>query len=67
MNEAAMAALEEKLTAQSSSDADHPISLTIKKTHFEQGAAKTLLPSFVRKLQSGMRVDGVGVFQLFGI
>ncbi|CAL5419262.1 unnamed protein product [Camellia sinensis] len=76
MNEAAMAALEEKLTAQSSSDADHPISLTIKKTHFEQALkkispsvsdkAKTLLPSFVRKLQNGMRVDGVGGFQLFG-
>ncbi|THF98301.1 hypothetical protein TEA_004876 [Camellia sinensis var. sinensis] len=84
MNEAAMAALEEKLTAQSSSDADHPISLTIKKTHFEQAlkkislsvsdkvwelpllSSKTLLPSFVRKLQNGMRVDGVGGFQLFG-
>ncbi|KAI7996816.1 hypothetical protein LOK49_LG10G00799 [Camellia lanceoleosa] len=44
MNEAAMAALEEKLTAQSSSDADHPISLTIKKTHFEQ-ALKKISPS----------------------
>ncbi|CAL5419255.1 unnamed protein product [Camellia sinensis] len=76
MNEAAMAALEEKLTPQSSSDADHSISLTIKKTHFEQALkkisssvsdkAKTLLPSFVRKLQSGMRVDGMGGFQLFG-
>ncbi|GMP83496.1 hypothetical protein CsSME_00037388 [Camellia sinensis var. sinensis] len=40
MNEAAMAALEEKLTAQSSSDAVHPISLTIKKTHFEQPLKK---------------------------
>ncbi|THF98303.1 hypothetical protein TEA_004878 [Camellia sinensis var. sinensis] len=84
MNEAAMAALEEKLTPQSSSDADHSISLTIKKTHFEQAlkkisssvsdkvwelpllSSKTLLPSFVRKLQSGMRVDGMGGFQLFG-
>ncbi|CAL5350239.1 unnamed protein product [Camellia sinensis] len=76
MNEAAMAALEEKLTAQSSSDADHPISLTIKKTQFEQALkkispsvsdkAKTLLPSLVRKLQSGLGVDGVGGFQLFG-
>ncbi|GMP60651.1 hypothetical protein CsSME_00023420 [Camellia sinensis var. sinensis] len=44
MNEAAMAALEEKLTAQSSSDADHPTSLTIKKTHFEQ-ALKNISPS----------------------
>ncbi|XP_028099104.1 cell division control protein 48 homolog C-like [Camellia sinensis] len=40
MNEAAMAALEEKLTPQSSSDADHSISLTIKKTHFEQALKK---------------------------
>ncbi|KAI8011089.1 hypothetical protein LOK49_LG06G00884 [Camellia lanceoleosa] len=77
MNEAAMAALEEKLTAQSSSDADHPTSLTIKKTHFEQALKKIspsvsdkqkhYQPSFVRKLQSGMRVDGVGVFGLIGI
>ncbi|KAF5946182.1 hypothetical protein HYC85_016410 [Camellia sinensis] len=44
MNEAAMAVLEEKRTAQSSSDADHPTSLTIKKTHFEQ-ALKKISPS----------------------
>ncbi|KAI7980082.1 hypothetical protein LOK49_Contig202G00013 [Camellia lanceoleosa] len=51
MNEAAMAALEEKLTAQSSSDADHPISLTIKKTHFEQ-ALKKISPSVSDKMPS---------------
>ncbi|THG18198.1 hypothetical protein TEA_017142 [Camellia sinensis var. sinensis] len=51
MNEAAMAALEEKLTAQSSSDADHPTSLTIKKTHFEQ-ALKNISPSVSDKKAS---------------
>ncbi|GMP53206.1 hypothetical protein CsSME_00018744 [Camellia sinensis var. sinensis] len=49
MNEAAMAALEEKRTAQSSSDADHPTSLTIKKTHFEQ-ALKEISPSVSYKV-----------------
>ncbi|CAL5400637.1 unnamed protein product [Camellia sinensis] len=52
MNEAAMAALEEKLTAQSSSDADHPTSLTIKKAHFEQ-ALKNISPSVSDKKMHG--------------
>ncbi|CAL5379074.1 unnamed protein product [Camellia sinensis] len=66
MNEAAMAALEEKLIAQSSSS--DATSLTINKTHFEQALekispsvssklTKTVLPTFVRKLQSSVRVD----------
>ncbi|KAF7143630.1 hypothetical protein RHSIM_Rhsim05G0146800 [Rhododendron simsii] len=46
MNEAAMAALEEKLTAQGSSDAT---SLTIKKTHFEQ-AQRKISPSVSDKV-----------------
>ncbi|KAG5541269.1 hypothetical protein RHGRI_021195 [Rhododendron griersonianum] len=47
MNEAAMAALEEKLTAQSNSDA--PTSLTIGKIHFEQ-ALKKVSPSVSEKV-----------------
>ncbi|XP_058225781.1 cell division control protein 48 homolog C-like isoform X2 [Rhododendron vialii] len=46
MNEAAMAALEEKLTAQSNSDAT--TSLTIGKIHFEQ-ALKKVSPSVSEK------------------
>lgn len=47
MNEAAMAALEEKLTAQSNSDAT--TSLTIGKIHFEQ-ALKKVSPSVSEKV-----------------